>query len=350
MKRIVFILLLLIGIGICKKSISQGILTKQVEYFETIPTTQIRALEVISDSVVWFAAYRGIWGYTEDAGKTWKIDSIKGNSELNFRSMVALNDSTVLLLSIASPAYLYKTTNKGKTWRIVYQNNHPGIFFDCMKAADQQNIYAIADPIDGCIKLIHSSDAGEKWVEVECEYLPKLAEKEAFFATSNTNMIIKNQHVWIASGGFTSRIWHAPNFKSKFTSYQIPLPQREQMSGIFSMDFFDTNIGAISGGNYDKKDSILNALAISKDGGKSWKEVKFSKPIFGSCVQFKSKNELFLTGHSGTVYYNSKSKKYVYLKDQNNEELKFHTLRISSSKKSIWFAGTKGRIAKITLN
>lgn len=319
----------------------------KVEYFETLSNIQIRALEVYSDSVVWFAAYRGVWGYTEDAGQTWHIDSIKNEkSELHFRSMAVLNDSTVLVLSIASPALLYKTTNKGKSWKVVYQNNHKDAFFDCIKFYDEQNGYALGDPIDGCIQLLKSTDGGENWKNVNCEELPQLADREAFFATSNTNMEILPPNIWIASGGFQSKIYRSTTFGKEYIGYKSPLPRGEQMSGIFSMDFYDKNLGAIAGGHYDKRDSIFSCLAITLNGGKTWEPISFTKPLFGSCVQFRNEKELYLTGHSGTVYVNLKTQKYNYLKDQDQKELKFHTLRISPSKKYIWLAGVKGQIAK----
>src|SRR6185503_21188708 len=99
-------------LGVVETCFSQDT-TFSVKYFNTLPHLSIRALEVRSDSCIWFSANHGVWGYTEDAGTTWRVDSIKIDSVYpEFRSMTVLNDSTVLLLSIASPAYLLKTTNK----------------------------------------------------------------------------------------------------------------------------------------------------------------------------------------------------------------------------------------------
>ena len=100
-----------------------------VQSFTSIPSIHIRALEVLNDSTAWFGASRGAWGYTEDGGNNWHIDSIKVDSVYpEFRSMAILNDSSVLLLGIGSPACMVKTDNKGKTWRTVYNNTHKEIF------------------------------------------------------------------------------------------------------------------------------------------------------------------------------------------------------------------------------
>ena len=145
-------------------------------YFSISPNIGIRALEAVSDSKIWFAANHGVWGFTEDAGKTWHIDSIKVDSIFpEFRSIAVLNDSTVLLLSIASPAYLFKTSNKGKTWKLVYKNTNKDIFFDSMKFSDSKNGIAVSDPIGGCIQVITSDDGGETWNGTTDDPRPGLA-------------------------------------------------------------------------------------------------------------------------------------------------------------------------------
>ena len=160
---------------------------ENIQSFLTLSHISIRALEVINDSTVWFAANHGVWGYIENNGKTWKIDSIKTDSGYpEFRSIAVLNDSTILLLSIGSPSYLFKTTNKGKTWRLVYTNKHKEIFFDSMKFRNEKEGIAIADPIDGCFEIIKTKDGGESWSRLECANIPAALEGEACFAASNS--------------------------------------------------------------------------------------------------------------------------------------------------------------------
>lgn len=327
--------------------------TKQVniQYFNTVQNTQIRALEVLNDSTVWFAGYKGIWGYTENGGKTWHIDSIiNSRSELNFRSMAVLNDSTILLMSIASPAYIYKTNDKGKNWKIVYENVDTNAFMDCLKFINYKKGYALGDPINNCVQLLETTDAGETWKNIDCKLLPTLNDGEAFFATSNTNMEIFPSNIYIASGGKTSRLWHIQLEKGTFISKNTPLPSGEQMTGIFSMDFFNKNTGLIGGGHYDKKDKVYNCIAYTKDSGNTWQTLSFTKPMFSSCVQFINQKNFISTGHSGSLYYQLSKKKYLYLKDQFNQELYFHCVKVSPNKKHIWFAGRDGRIASLKIS
>jgi len=345
---IIILCLLFFKISIAQESLS-------VSYFNTLPKLSIRALEVISDHTIWFAANRGVYGYTEDAGKTWHIDSLKVDSVYpQFRSIAALNDSTILLLSIASPAYLLKTTNKGKTWKVVYKNTHPKVFFDSMLFYDNlpgrqagKNGFAIGDPIDGKITFIKTSDAGETWTPMDTDKTAFITEGEACFATSNTNLDVHKNMLWFVTGGKRSRLFYSNNLGKSFLTYNTPIQQGETMTGIFSFDFFNEKLGIVTGGNYDKTDSSIISLAITKNAGKTWQIIKHSKPFFGSCVRFRNANDVFITGHDGTFKYTIKKNKTEEILDASKEPLKFMTLRISNTGNSMWLAGANGKLALV---
>ena len=322
----------------------------KISSFQTLPGLSIRALEVQNDSTAWFAANRGVWGYTNDAGKNWHIDSIQVDSLYpEFRSIAVVNDSTVLLLSISSPAYLFKTTNKGKKWKLVYMDKRKDIFFDSMKFWDDKNGMALADPIDGKIQLINTHDGGETWKTVDEVHVPYLEKGEAFFAASNSCFDFYQQHSWIATGGKNSRVLHSSNGGGSHLSYDTPLPEGEDMTGIYSIDFFNSKLGIVGGGNYDKADTSITALAITNDGGKTWMKVKTTIPIFGSCVQFISKEEILITGSPGTFLYNLRTLKMIEIKNTNEKSEIYYTLRVSDAGNVVWLAGSDGRIAKILI-
>lgn len=322
--------------------------TLSVNHFTTLPNLSIRALEVLNDNTIWFAANRGVWGYTENAGKTWHIDSLKVDSVYpQFRSIAVLNDSTVLLLSIASPAYLFKTSNKGKTWKLVYKNTNPKVFFDCMMFYDKQNGFALGDPINGKITLLKTNDGGDTWLAMDDDKVGSLAEGEACFATSNTNLDTHKNMLWFVTGGKRSRLFYSSNLGKSFLTYNTPIPQGETMTGIFSFDFLNEKVGIVTGGNYDKTDSSIVSLALTKNGGKTWQIIKHSKPFFGSCVRFRNANTVFITGHDGTFTYHLKNQITKEIKDAEGGSLKFMTLRFSPSGKSMWMAGGNGKLALV---
>lgn len=319
-----------------------------ISYFQTLPHISIRALEVLNDSTVWFAANHGVWGFTNDEGITWHIDSIKTDSIYpEFRSIASLNDSTILLLSIGSPAYLYKTTNKGKTWRMVYANKHKDIFFDSMKFRNSKEGIAIGDPIDGCFQIIKTMDGGETWHPVNCANIPKANNGEACFAASNTCLDMFENNVWFVTGGKQARVFHSLDFGEHFKAYITPIVQGDTMTGNYSIDFYDEKIGVIAGGNYRKTDASIT-IATTYDGGKTWKEMKTEIPFFGSCVQVSSPEKIIITGHDGTFEMNADGKKLKAIVDTNGEKLMFNTFRICKQNNSIiWLAGRNGKIVRL---
>lgn len=332
---------------LCLASFAQEQLN--VYHFTTLPKLSIRALEVVNDHTVWFAANRGVWGYSEDSGKTWHVDSLKIDSVYpQFRSIAVLNDSTVLLLSIASPAYLLKTSNKGKTWKLVYKNTHSKTFFDSMVFYNKKNGFALGDPINGKITLIQTSDAGETWAAMDTDKIASIAEGEACFATSNTNLDVHKNMLWFVTGGKRSRLFYSSNLGNSFLTLNTPISQGENMTGIFSLDFFNEKLGIVTGGNYDKTDLSIVTLALTRNGGKTWKVIKHSKPFFGSCVRFRNNNDVIITGHDGTFRYAIKTNAFSELKNTDGEPLKYYTLRFSPSGKVMWMAGSNGKIASIT--
>jgi photosystem II stability/assembly factor-like uncharacterized protein len=331
---------------------AQDFLKKEVIHFTLPVPVSIRAMQVFNDSVVWFAANHGVFGFTENGGATWTIDSLSTENIFpEFRSIAQLNDSTVLLLSVDSPAYLFKTTSKGKKWKQVYTDNTSGIFFDSMKFWDDKNGIALADPIRNCFKIIFTHDGGESWGEVPCENIPPSKTNEACFAASNSCISVYKNHVWFITGGNAARLFHSVDSGKQFTAYSTPMAQGGKMTGIFSVSFADEKNGAIGGGDFEKTADSIMSLCLTHDGGKSWQRIQTPRPVFVSSVVMlknKSSAQLFTTGHNGTWQYAQRV--WKELKDENENSLNYNTLQVAPSEKFIWMAGTKGQVARIKLS
>ena len=310
----------------------------------------IRAIDVIDENKICFAANNGVFGYSDDAGKTWYVDTISiENYTPQFRSIEALNDSTILILSVDSPTYLLKTTNKGRDWKIVYENHEKDIFFDALKAKNANEIWAIGDPINNYPFLIYSMNAGDSWQKYNVKNLPKVEKNEAFFAASNSNISFIDNNLFLVSGGSTSNLIQVNTSSKTFIVKKLPFIISGSMTGAYSIDMFNQKNFAISGGNYDKNDKEFVPFYYTTDGGKIFKTLDIQENFFGSCVRYLNKNELYVTGHRGTFFINLKKNKIVELKDKDGNKLNFHTLRISDNKKKIILAGANGRIASIDL-
>jgi photosystem II stability/assembly factor-like uncharacterized protein len=89
----------------------------------------------------------------------------------------------------------------GRTWKIVYENEHPQAFIDGMKFWDDKRGFVFGDPIDERLMALRSDDRGQHWLSsAQQDY--RLRPGEAGFAASNSSlMVFEPESVWIGLGG-----------------------------------------------------------------------------------------------------------------------------------------------------
>lgn len=267
----------------------------------------IRAITIDSNRI-WYAGSKGKYGYvTLDGTKAFKGHIEKGDVTPEFRSMAQTKDY-VFMISIADPGLLYRVTKDGKHIQLVYQEKGEKVFYDSMQFWNDQEGIVVGDPTDKCFSLLLTRDGGATWNKISCDKLPEIGEGEAFFAASNTNIVVKGHETWIASGGKQSRIFYSPDKGNTWKVYATPIVQGEAMTGIFSADFYNSTIGFAVGGNYEKPDLNHGNKIRTDDGGKTWHKVAENKGFgYGSCVQFfpESKGQELLTVGANGVFYSS---------------------------------------------
>ncbi|MCB0558993.1 MAG: oxidoreductase [Lewinellaceae bacterium] len=322
--------------------------TLRISALDTFPiNSSIRALEVLNDSTVWFAGSGGVYGYTENGGRSWTIDSLLADTiRPHFRS-IAVTKNAVFLLSIATPALLYCSTDKGQSWQPVFREDHPGAFYDAMAFWDGQEGIAMGDPTDGCLSVIITRDGGQTWEKVGCEKLPPAEEGEAAFAASNSNIALSGNHAWIVSGGKRARAYHSPDRGASWEVFDTPIIEGDQMTGIFSTDFYDARHGIIFGGDWNRKEMNNRNKAITQNGGRTWRLVSEGQgPGYRSCVQYIPKSQgqgIMACGIPGISYSLDGGQNWDNLSTEN-----FYTMRFGENWKTLWLAGN-GRIGRLQL-
>lgn len=315
---------------------------------DTFPVaSSIRALEVVNDSTVWFAGSKGVYGYTQDGGQHWYTDSLRWDSlQPHFRA-IAVTGEAVFLLSIESPALLFRSTDTGKSWQIVYREDDPAAFYDAMTFWDDQTGIAMGDPTDGCLSVIITRDGGRTWRKVGCDQLPAVAEGEAAFAASNSNIAVFGQHAWIVSGGARARVLHTPDRGKTWEVFDTPIKEGGQMTGIYTVDFQDDQNGIIFGGDWNDKPNNQNNKAVTTDGGRTWQLVADGQsPGYRSCVRYApgTNGQMILAaGIPGISYSLDGAQSWADLSDQS-----FYTLRFASDWRQIWLAGN-GKLARLLI-
>ncbi len=343
MKKILFLVFIsLIGLS-CKNETGKELTIKKIIIYPV--NSSVRALEVVNDSTVWFAGSRGVFGFTENNGITWNIDSIKtGNIVPHFRS-IAVTNKAVFLLSIASPVLLYKSVDKGKNWKIVYRENDSSAFYDAMAFWNDKEGIAMGDPIENSLSIIITRNGGNSWQKIPGSKLPQTYKGEAAFAASNSNIALHGNNVWIVTGGKKARVFHSADKGNSWEVFDTPIIKGGQMTGIYSVDFYDDKTGIIFGGDWNKKEQNTKNKAVTTDGGKTWKLIADGKtPGYRSCVRYVPDNEgkqIIAVGTPGISLSMDGGKNW-----QNISNEGFYTIRFGSSYKSAWLAGNK-KIGKI---
>jgi len=310
----------------------------------TIDSTSIRAIQIKKDSSLIFATSNGFIGLLSASDLEIKKKKIVYDTIIpHFRSIASVNNST-FALSIGNPALLYQYKNESLT--IVYKEVHPKVFYDAMLFFDEENGIAMGDPIEECLSIIITKNGGSTWEKLPCGILPFIENGEAAFAASNSNIAIAGSNAWLVTGVQKARVFHTPDMGKTWEVFNTPIVSGSQMTGIYSVDFYDERNGIIFGGDWnDKKNNVANK-AITSDGGKTWQLVSDGEgPGYKSCVQYVPNtkgNELFAVGSTGVSFSNDSGKSWRKVSDEG-----YYTIRFVNENFA-WLAG-KNKIGKMIL-
>jgi len=315
----------------------------EVEEIYKDSVLSIRAIDILNDGSLAFAANNGAFGLRNTKTKEWAVSSQEYDTlKLEFRA-IAHTATDFFMLSVSSPTLLYKTGTSG-TMELVYKEDHPKAFYDAMKFWNDKEGIAMGDPTEGCISIIITRDGGNTWTKLSCDDLPMAKDGEAAFAASNTNISIIGDQTWIATGGMSSRVLYSADKGHTWEIFETPIIQGKNTTGMYSIDFYDALQGFAIGGDYTNPEANENNKIATKDGGKTWQVIaKGQTPNYRSCVQYipnRTGKELVTVGFKGVDYSNDGGFTWTHLSDEG-----FYTLRFIND--STAYAAGRGRISKL---
>ena len=242
---------------------------------QTVNTTaSFRGLSVFNEKVVWASGTGGTVIRTIDGGATWKVMTVPGAEKLDFRDIEAFDANTAYILSIGKgdSSRIYKTVDGGKTWKLQFKNTNEKAFFDAMACWDKNSCIAMSDPVANRFVLIETKDGGDSWSLIDTSKMPATKDGEAAFAASGTCLMTQGKNTAIlVSGGNDARVFKSVDRGHSWWIYETPIIKGTAGSGIFSIAMKDAMNAVIVGGNYEKPDERKDVLALTTDGGKSWK-------------------------------------------------------------------------------
>lgn len=305
----------------------------------------IRALVPLDRQRLWFAADKGIVGFL-DEGVPKLANFSYDRRPLHFRS-IAKTSKAIFVMSIGSPAVLYKIDFDGKKdthIEDVYTEDGEGVFYDAMTFWNEMEGIAMGDPTDGCLSVIITRDGGNSWTKLSCDSLPDTERGEAAFAASNSNIAIYKDHAWIATGGKRARVFHSPDRGVTWEVFDTPILQGKAMTGIYSIDFFDEKRGVIMGGDWERKSFNEGNKAVTFDGGKTWSLVSNGAgPGYRSSIRFVpggEGEELLAVGSEGMDFSDDFGESWRSLGHEG-----FYAVEFVND--SIAFASGQGRVVRL---
>ena len=247
----------------------------------------LRGLSVVSDEVVWVSGSAGSVGRSVDGGETWTWMTVKGFEKADFRDIEAFDKNTAIIMGIADPAYILKTTDGGQNWKIVFADTTKGMFLDAMEFWNEQSGIVIGDPIGDKIFIARTFDGGENWRGIPAENNPTADKGEAFFASSGTNVRkLSKQEAVFVSGGLRARLF----IRDK--KIDLPILQGKESTGSNSIAVKNKKCLIIVGGDFTAKDDTTKNCVITLDGGSTFTEPVVGPHGYRSCVEYLGKEKL----------------------------------------------------------
>lgn len=316
----------------------------------TLQTTgvnaRLRGVSAVNELVAWASGSGATVLRTTDAGATWRKLNVT-NEPLDFRDIDAIDEQTAYVLSIGPgpTSRIYKTTDAGATWTLQFKNDDPKAFLDAMSFWDADNGIVFGDSIDGRFYILLTDNGGRSWSRVPATDLPPALPNEGAFAASGTNIAVFGKtHAWIGTGaGAKARVLRTTDRGRSWQVADTPLAAGPS-TGIFSIAFRDAKHGVVVGGDYSKEQEAVDNLAVTNDGGVTWKLVK-GLSGYRSVVAYvpgMKTPALIALGPSGGDYSVDDGQTWKPIEGRG-----FDTFSFIRRKAMGWGAGANGAIGKL---
>ncbi len=249
----------------------------QWTYVPSGTTAELRGLSAPTDRFVWASGARGTVARSVDGGRTWVADTVPGSAHLDFRSVHALSDAVAYIASAGEAgkglARIVATGDATRHWHLSYSTDESGVFLDAIAFWDPKNGIALSDPVDGRFFVLTTADGGRTWTRVPPGVLPAVLPGEAAFAASGSSIALRgSSHVWIGTGGGgRARVMHSTDRGRTWSVVDAPIHAEGPAAGIFSIAFTDSVRGVAVGGDYTKPALKAGSVALTDDGGRTWR-------------------------------------------------------------------------------
>jgi hypothetical protein len=182
----------------------------------------------------------------------------------------------------------------------VFVNAEPTAFYDCMTFFDKHRGLALSDPVDGRFRILGTSDGGRTWSIVQADMPPALPAEFGFAASGQCITSAGGRDAWFGTGGDAiARVFHSSDRGQTWEVANTPV-RSGPSAGIFALAFRDTQHGLATGGDFLTPTASPDAMALSDDGGSSWRLVADAPNQYRSGVHWVTGTTAIAVGPSGS--------------------------------------------------
>ena len=313
---------------------------------------RLRGVCAVSPQVAWASGARGSVLRTVDGGATWQSLTVPGAGDLDFRDVHAATDQTAHVLSIGAG------NSRESTGRPMPARRGPGHFRTTtprvfsMRSTFWQSASGLAqgDPVDGRFLILATDDSGKSWSRVAASIIPPALPGEGAFAASGTCLVVQgDRSAWFGTGGAAvARVFRLTDRGRAWSAHETPVQAGSPSAGIFSISFRDDRHGVAVGGDYRQPGKAVRTLALTSDGGLTWRLPRGSTPFgFRSAVVYLPGSHppaLVAVGPTGSDLSTDDGETWRSLGSMG-----FHAVAFASPR-SGWAVGEDGMIARFTGN
>jgi photosystem II stability/assembly factor-like uncharacterized protein len=303
----------------------------------------LRGVSAISSRIIWASGASGTVLLSVDGGATWRRPRVPDSEGLDFRDGQAFDERSAYLLAIGpgEKSRIYRTGDAGEHWSLQHTNSDPTGFLDAFAFWDRKSGVVFGDSVNGEFAILTTSDGGSHW---ERRRGPAALPNEGAFAASGTSIItLGKSDCWFATGGEgAARVFHSADRGRTWTVATTPIRNDAASAGIFSLAFRDARFGIAAGGEYKKPGESSHNIAITSDGGKTWREPRGSAPggYRSAVVYAPSKRAWIAVGTSGSDISMDEGENW-----RSFDGVGYNALSVASDG-SVWAVGPDGRIAE----
>ena len=309
----------------------------------TLSISSLRAIHAVDEQVVWASGSQGQVLRTIDGGENWKLITVPGCEETEFRSLFAWDEKRALVFDISPLGRAFVTSDGGDSWEQVYSSPWEGAFFNSVKFADHNNGIAISDPVDDRVFILRTRDGGFSWERLPGA--PLAEEGEINFAASNTCIeYLKGGEIFIVTGGNKARVLSSPDHGESWKYVETPT-MTGASAGLFSVEFIDSKKGVAVGGDYNDPEKDGVRAIYTMDGGKQWQRAEGKPAAYRSCVVSVNKKLLIATGKTGCDYSTDAGRNWTFI-----DSAGYYAASPVDGKSMIYLSGSEGRITKLLIS